>query len=333
MSRNIFEKRIALKPYEYPELLAFKDAIRHSYWLHSEFNYNSDIQDFKTNITQFERNVITKAMLAISQIEVTVKRFWSDLYHIFPKPEIDIVGVTFGESEARHIDAYSNLLELLGLNEIFETISEIPALQNRVNYLESFIERKHESKQQFVLTMVLFSLFVEHISLFSQFYIMMSYNKFKNQFRGISNAIEATSKEEELHGRFGIELFRILHVEHNELFTEEFYKQLSELARKAFDAEMGIIDWIYSKEKDDTSPQTDLSFCSKEVVKNFIANRYNRSFETLGLNESFLVDDKLLKETRWFDIEVLSTKETDFFTKRSVDYSKRDNVITSDDLF
>ena len=32
--KNIFEKRINILPYEYPSLLAYKDAIRHSYWLH-----------------------------------------------------------------------------------------------------------------------------------------------------------------------------------------------------------------------------------------------------------------------------------------------------------
>jgi len=37
--RNIFKKRMNLKPYEYPELLKYVDAIRHSYWIHTEFNF------------------------------------------------------------------------------------------------------------------------------------------------------------------------------------------------------------------------------------------------------------------------------------------------------
>jgi hypothetical protein len=54
-------------------------------------------------------------MLAISQIEISVKRFWSNLYNQFPKPEFDALGVSFGESEIRHSRAYANVLELLGL--------------------------------------------------------------------------------------------------------------------------------------------------------------------------------------------------------------------------
>ena len=38
-SRNIFVSRVNLKPYEYPELASYVDAIRHSYWLHTEFNF------------------------------------------------------------------------------------------------------------------------------------------------------------------------------------------------------------------------------------------------------------------------------------------------------
>src|SRR5690625_3265086 len=44
---DIFKHRLNLKPYEYPQLNEYKEAIQHSYWIHTEFNYTSDIQDFK----------------------------------------------------------------------------------------------------------------------------------------------------------------------------------------------------------------------------------------------------------------------------------------------
>ena len=65
-----------MKPYEYPELLEYVDAIRHSYWIHTEFNFTSDIQDFKVNVSEQERNALKNTMLAIAQIEVSVKTFW-----------------------------------------------------------------------------------------------------------------------------------------------------------------------------------------------------------------------------------------------------------------
>jgi ribonucleoside-diphosphate reductase beta chain len=99
--RDIFKKRLYLKPYEYPELYEYVNAVRHSYWIHTEFNFVSDVQDFKIHVTEPERNVMKNAMLAIAQIEVAVKTFWGDVYKKMPKPEIGAVGATFAESEVR----------------------------------------------------------------------------------------------------------------------------------------------------------------------------------------------------------------------------------------
>lgn len=102
---SIFNKRINILPYEYPQLIAYKDAIRHSYWIDTEFNFTSDISDFKTNINDIERDIIKKSMLSIAQIEVNVKTFWADMYKRMPISEIGDVGMTFAESEVRHKDA------------------------------------------------------------------------------------------------------------------------------------------------------------------------------------------------------------------------------------
>lgn len=326
MVKNLFEKRVNIKPYEYPELLEFKDAIRHSYWLHTEFNMSADVQNYKVDLNDSEREVVKRAMLAISQIEVNVKRFWGDLYRYLPKPEIDDVGATFAECEIRHKDAYSFLLEQLGLNEAFEDITEIPVLMNRIDYLESFMKDKTSNKEGFIASLILFALFVEHISLFGLFLILMSFNKEKNLFKGLSNAVEATSKEEEIHGKFGIALYQILKKENPEVFTEDFYKNIANLAVKAQIAECNIIDWIYEK--------GNVDFIPKESVINYLNNRFNNSMKVLGIEkEAFAVDEKQLESTKWFDIEIVSSKEDDFFNKRSINYSKKIKQFTKDDLF
>jgi ribonucleoside-diphosphate reductase beta chain len=76
---NIFNKRTNLKPYEYPNLSEYVDAIRHSYWVHTEFNFTSDIQDFKVHLSEKEQTAVQRAMLAISQIELAVKSCWGDM--------------------------------------------------------------------------------------------------------------------------------------------------------------------------------------------------------------------------------------------------------------
>lgn len=323
---NIFERRLNLKPYEYPQLNGYKEAIQHSYWLHTEFNYTSDIQDFKVNVTESERNAIKNAMLAIAQVEVAVKTFWGNLYHRLPKPEVGSVGYTFAESEVRHHDAYSHLLEILGLNSEFEKIEEIPALYQRVKYLTDSVSlSKTENNRDYALSILLFSLFIEHVSLFSQFLIIMAFNKYKNLFKGISNVIEATSKEEQIHGLFGIELINIIRKENPEWFDKKMRQVVENSCRQAYESEEIVIDWIYEK--------GDLDFLPKKLVKEFVKNRLNNSLKSIGYDPLFEVDEDLVRQTDWFDDEIIATKHVDFFVKRSINYSKRTRSITSDDLF
>lgn len=324
--RDIFKKRVNLKPYEYPELAEYVDAIRHSYWVHTEFNYTSDIQDFKVNTTAAERNALKNTMLAISQIEVAVKTFWGDIFKKLPKPEIGAVGYTFAESEVRHHDAYSHLLEILGLNKEFETITEIPVMNDRIKYLSNALETaKSEDDREYARSILLFSLFIEHVSLFSQFLVIMSFNKYKNIFKGISNAVEATSKEEQIHGLFGIDVINIIRQEHPDWFDAELSEDIQKSCQEAYDAEEKIIDWIFEAGEIDILP--------KAVVKEFIKNRLNNSLVSIGEKRIFPINEKLLEKTEWFDDEIIATKHGDFFVKRSINYNKRSKSITSDDLF
>ena len=323
---NIFEKRINLKPYEYPQLYEYVPAIRHSYWIHTEFNFTSDVQDFKTRLNDVERNAIKNTMLAISQIEVAVKTFWGDIYHRMPKPEIGAVGATFAESEVRHHDAYSHLLEILGLNHEFGNLKKNPVIMKRVHYLETALKNaKSEDNREYAESILLFSLFIEHVSLFSQFLIIMAFNKHKNMLKGISNAVEATSKEEQIHGDFGIDIIKILQQENPDWFDDGYKRMIQDVCREAYEAESKIVDWIFEA--------GELEFLPKKVVEEFIKNRFNKSLESIGIAKIFDVNEAILQETEWFDDEIIGTKHGDFFVKRSINYSKRTQSITSEDLF
>ena len=323
---NIFEKRINLKPYDYPVLGEYVNAIRHSYWIHTEFNYTSDVQDFKTSLSEVEKNAIKNTMLAISQIEVAVKTFWGDIYKKMPKPEIGSVGATFAESEVRHHDAYSHLLEILGLNNEFKNLKKNPVIMKRVSYLESALKNVNsDDNQEFSESIILFSLFIEHVSLFSQFLIIMAFNKYRNVLKGISNVVEATSKEEQIHGDFGIDLIKIIKEENPEWFDESHKVLVQETCKEAFLSESKLIDWIFEK--------GELDFLPKVVIKEFIKNRFNNSLESIGIPKVFDINETLLSNTDWFDDEIIGTKHGDFFVKRSINYSKRTKSITSDDLF
>ena len=323
---DIFSERTQLKPYEYSEFLEYTDAIRNSYWVHTEFNFSGDVQDFKVNTTPAEKTVIKRTMLAIAQIEVQVKTFWADVYENMPKAEVGSVGMTFAESEVRHMDAYSHLLDILGITEDFEQVTEVPAMKQRIEYLDECLQKSQDAdNEEYVKSIMLFSTFVEHVSLFSQFLIMTSFDKHEKKFKGIANAVEATSKEEQIHGLFGVELVNTIREENPEMFDDEFEAEVQEVCQQAYEAEMGILDWIFA--------DGELDFLSQEHVDEFLKDRFNQSLENVDVDPLFDTDDELLEETRWFDEDIMMTKDNDFFSKRSTTYNKHTQSVTAEEMF
>src|SRR5690606_7673531 len=190
---SIFDKRLQYKPFEYPEILQFTDAINKAYWVHSEVDFTADIQDFHSHLTPIDRSAVKRALLAIAQIEVAVKSFWGNLFHHFPKPEFNGLGATFAECEFRHSEAYSRLLEVLGYTNEFEQVVTVPVIRERIDYLTQALRNvKSTDHKEYTFSLILFSILIENVSLFSQFAIILSYTRFKGLMKNVSNIIAWT---------------------------------------------------------------------------------------------------------------------------------------------
>ncbi len=155
--------------------------------------------------------------------------------------------------------------------------------------------------------------------------IIKSFNKERNLFKGIDNVISATQKEETIHALFGSYLVKLIKLEQPDWFNEDFYKRIERACYKAYDAEIKILDWIFE--------QGELDFLSKETIIEFIKDRFNKSLELIDCFPIFEVNQDLLIQTEWFNVENTSETHVDFFVKTSVNYNKKSISITSNDLF
>ena len=72
---------------------------------------------------------------------------------------------------------------------------------------------------------------------------------------------------------------------------------------------------------------------SSSILKEFIKNRINESLEQIGFKKAFEIDKALLKDTMWFEEELLGNNATDFFHTRPVEYSKNSQTFDAEDLF
>src|SRR5690606_13965991 len=237
---------IQYKPFEYPEILQFTEAINKSFWVHSEVDFTADTQDFHSHLTPEERFAVKNSLMAIAQVEVAVKTFWGNLYHHFPKPEMNGLGATFAECEFRHSEAYSRLVEVMGYNNEFINLIEVPVIRERIDYLSAALSSaKSKDRKAYTLSLIMFSILIENVSLFSQFAIILSFTRFKGLMKNVSNIIAWTSIDEQIHANAGISLINIIRDEYPELFDKETEWRVTELVRHSIEVEGRILDWIF----------------------------------------------------------------------------------------
>ncbi len=323
---GIFDKRIQYKPFEYPEIYRFTEALNKSFWVHSEVDFTADVQDFHSHLSRAEQNAIKNSLLAIAQVEVAVKSFWGDLYHHLPKPELNGLGATFAECEFRHSEAYSRLVEVMGYNNEFVNLIHVPVIRERIDYLSAALSSaKSQDKKAYTLSLVMFSILIENVSLFSQFAIILSFTRFKGLMKNVSNIIAWTSVDEQIHANAGIFLINIIREEYPELFDKETEWRVTEMVRQSIEVEGRILDWIFDLGAIET--------VSKENLVNFMKFRADDSLRKIGMPAQFHITADMIRPMVWFEEEVFANSLDDFFAKRPVDYTKHDKSISALDLF
>lgn len=323
----IFEEQISRKPDHYPWTEEFITAMHNGFWTDKEFNFQSDVQDFKTELTPQEREMVSRCLSAIGQIEVAVKSFWAKVGENLPHPSITDLGYVMANVEVIHNNAYERLLRVLEMEHIFEENMKLDIIQGRVQYLRKYLKKHYkDARKQYVYSLILFTLYVENVSLFSQFYTINWFNRYRNVLKDTSQQVAYTSREELIHALVGIKLVNTIRQEHPELFDDELIERIRHECEEAYKAEAKIIDWSVNGYKGDG--------LNSDILKEFIKNRLNESLVQIGIKPVFEnLDQSLLDKTVWFDEDVLGNTATDFFFRRPVEYAKKSQCFDSSTLF
>jgi ribonucleoside-diphosphate reductase beta chain len=323
---GIFDKRTNYKPFEYPEVLEFTTAINKAFWVHSEINFTADIQDFHSQLSGKEKNAIKNSLLAIAQIEVSVKTFWGDLYTHLPKPEFNGLGSTFAECEFRHSEAYSRLLEVLGYNDEFTKVIEVPVIKKRIDYLSKALKNsKSTDPKEYLISLLLFSILIENVSLFSQFAIVRAFTRFKALMKDVSNVIAWTSIDEQIHAMAGMFIINKIREEFPDLLQDEDIQHINQVVQESVALESEILDWIFE--------EGELEIINKTDLLNFMKYRVDDSLKRIKLKPLYNISAEQYRPMKWFEEEMHANTMDDFFNTRPVDYTRSDKSITANDLF
>jgi ribonucleoside-diphosphate reductase beta chain len=325
--RDITKERVVYKPFEYPEAHDFWMKQQQAHWLHTEVPMMSDVNDWKQNLSETEKNLIGSILKGFAQTETVVNDYWSNLVtQWFRKPEIIKMAVTFASFETIHAEAYSLLNEELGLDNFSEfledeaTMAKIQSLMDVRDSHNGEVDWSARAK-----SLAIFSAFTEGVNLFSSFAILLSF-KLRNLLKGVGQIVEWSIRDESLHSEAGCWLFRQLMLEKPELNTPELKESIKQAALLSLKLELDFIDKVYE--------MGDLDGCSKYDLVSFIKYRVNTKMQDLGY-ESIVngIDDASIKRMKWFDSLSAGKQHTDFFANRVTNYSKGAQNWDANDLF
>ncbi|AID37509.1 ribonucleotide-diphosphate reductase subunit beta, partial [Candidatus Walczuchella monophlebidarum] len=322
---SITKERLYFKPFEYKWAYDYWFKQQNAHWLHTEINMQSDIKDWKENLSEKDKSVIGEILKGFVQTETEVGNYWSTMVpEWFKVPEIKMMAQTFGAFETIHAVAYSYLNEILELDD-FKAFLEDEVTMNKLRGLMKvhYDNNRKYSIEEIAQSIAIFSAAAEGIQLFSSFAVLLSFRKF-NLLKGIGQQMIFSIRDESLHSEAGCKLFRVL-CEENPKLLLTIENNIYNGILLALENEFIFIDKIFQK--------GDLTSISKEQLKNFMKDRANRKLLELGLNEKFKINQDLLDEMNWFYMIISCEQQTDFFDNRETNYSKPNTDWDTENLF
>jgi len=244
MQRNLLSKRQFYKPFDYPEFFELFKLQAQARWLPTEVSFADDIKDFKNKLTAQEINLIIQVLRFFTQGDIEVQNNYNTkLVHVFPKPEITSMLAEFAAMENIHVWAYSTLNETLGLPETeYQAFLDYQSMKDKVTFFESFhvMDKKSLAKN-----LAVFGGFVEGISLFASFAILMNFPR-RSLLKNVGQIVTWSIRDEDLHSRGISRLYNIFLEENPEILSAEFIEDLLNTCRKIVDLEDNFIDTCFS---------------------------------------------------------------------------------------
>ncbi|MDB5079373.1 MAG: nrdB [Chloroflexi bacterium] len=304
----IFTPRVFYKPFEYPQYFDYFTMQNQAHWLPTEVPMEPDLIDYKYKLTPGERNLVTQILRFFTQGDIDVNNNYNTyLIPAFPKPEIKMMLSAFAAMEGIHIWGYSQLNDALGLPETeYQAFVKYEAMRNKYDYMHSF---GANSLEELALNMAVFGGFMEGVSLFSSFAILLNFPR-QGKLRSMGQIVTWSVRDESLHSRGVCQLFRDVIAENRHIWTEELQNTIYNACREMIRLEDAFIDTCFEL--------GDVAGLTAQQVKQYIRYVADTRLIDLGLDKIYHTANSL----PWLDIMVNAKEHTNFFENRATEYTK-----------
>lgn len=313
------EERYYYKPFQYPWAYEFYVAQQKMHWLPEEVTMADDIKDYNQKLTEDERKLITQIFRFFTQADVDVAGGYCKHYlPNFKAPEIRMMMSIFAAMEANHIDAYSKLIETLGLpDDGYQMFMKYKAMTDKHEYLENF---SMDNPEEMAKSLAVYSGFTEGVQLFSSFAVLLNFPR-HNKLKNMGQIVSWSIRDENLHVEGMTKLFRTFIEENPELWTDKLKSNLYSIAERIVELEDAFIDTVFEN--------VELEGLTADEVKGYIRFIAGRRLNQLGLKNIFYVT---VNPIPWVDAMINAVEHTNFFENRPTEYSKAATTGNWDDV-
>jgi len=227
-------------------------------------------------------------------------------------PEVRMMLTAIGSIEAVHVEAYSLLLETLGLPETeYQAFAEIDEMSAKHNFYESEAF-KGQDLESMAKAMAVFSAFTEGLHLFSSFAILLNFPR-NNLLKGMGQIITWSVRDESLHVELMLKLFRTFIDENPQIWTEKLRQELYDIARHMVELEDNFIDRAFELGGTDG--------LEAEDVKAYVRWLADLRLGQLGLEAIYGTEGEPCP-LEWLPAMLNAVEHTNFFENRATEYSK-----------
>lgn len=312
---SLFKSRNYYKPFSYPWAYDAFVASEQMHWLAREVPLNDDVKDWKTKLSQGEKDILTQIFRFFTQADCDVASGYIDRYlPVFKPIELRMMMCSIAAREAVHIQAYSMLIDEIGMPE-----TEYLAF---MEYQEMVDKHEYMFKPKTLIEdIAVFSAFGEGLQLFSSFVILLNFTRFA-KMRGMGQIVSWSIRDESHHVDSMIKVFHAMLDEKPNLWTESLKAKLYQTARDMVTLEDRFIDLCYS--------HGGIEGLSSDEVKQYIRYIADRRLLQLGLKPNFGIRNNPLP---WVDVIVNGKEHTNFFENKATDYAKGALTGSWDDAF
>lgn len=298
------------KPFNYPWAYDAWLTQQRLHWIAQEVPMSDDVKNWKKDLTENEKHLLTQILRFFTQADIEVNNCYMKHYsRVFKPIEVQMMLSAFSNMETIHVDAYSHLLDTLGMPEVeYKAFMEYKEMKDKYDYMQQF---NTGSKSDIAKVLAIFGAFTEGLQLFASFAMLLNFQRF-GKMKGMGQIVAWSVRDETLHTESIIKLFLTFIKENPRIWTENFKNDLYEACDTIIAHEDAFINLAFQFDGA-------IQGMTADDIKAYIRFIGNRRLKQLGLKQRYNVTVNPLP---WMD-EILNSPElVNFFENRSTEYSR-----------